>query len=442
MKLIPLDLRARSVPVSPAERQLDAVERFLQTLLCDFEPDPPRTGPGRPRVLPALALWAGLLVCVLRGFTHQTDLWRLLRAEGLWHFPHFLLSDEAIYKRLEQGGTAPLETLFAQVSAALADRMTHLPPATAKLAPFATEIAAIDESTLDQVARTLPALRDVPAGDDRLLPGKLAGLFDLRRQQWRTVQFIHAPRQNEKVAARDLVEMLPLGSLVLADLGSFGFPWFDWLTDHRYYWVSRLRQKTSYEVIHTFYEAGETFDGLVWLGAYRADRAAHAVRLVRFRVGATLYQYITNVLDPEQLSLFEIARLYARRWDIELAFLLVKEHLHLHLLWSAKPVVIQQQVFAVLIISQILQALRQEIAWRADVDPFEVSMALLVDYLPRYAAAGLDPIATFVEHGRALRFIRPSRRTVIRAPAIPPDGLVPRPPSLVLQRTPRYAGRQ
>jgi len=103
--------------------------------------------------------------------------------------------------------------------------------------------------------------------------------------------------------------------------------------------------------------------------------------------------------------------LYARRGDIELAVLLVKEHLHVPLLWSAKTVVIQQQVWAVLIIAPVLQALRLEIAQRAGVDPFEVSLPLLGEDLPRFAAQGCAPIAVFVEHGRALRFIRPSSRT-------------------------------
>ena len=248
--------------------------------------------------------------------------------------------------------------------------------------------------------------------------------------------------QNEKVLARTLVLGLAVGSLILADLGYFGFAWFDWLTDQGYHWVSRLRAKTSYTVIHVFYEAGETFDGIVWLGAHRADRAAHAARLIRFRVGNTLYQYVTNVLDPTVLPPLEVARLYARRWDIELAVLLVKEHLKLHLLWSCKTVVIQQQIWAVLIIAQVLQALRLEIAWRAGVDPFEVSMALLVQYAPRYAAEGRDPVAVFVERGRELRFIRPSRRILIHGPEIPPEALTPAPADLVVVRTPRYAERK
>lgn len=428
-------------PSSTPKPLIGDVETFVQTIVLSMEPvPPPYRGPGRPRVLPSLALWAGLLVCVLRGFSSQSALWRLLREHGLWSFPRFPVSDQAVYKRLATAGTAPLEALFQQISQVLAERISVA--VTASLASFAAGVYALDETTLDRIARKLPALRDVPPGDKRLLPGKLAGLFDLRRQLWVTVRFQADPHQNEKVLARTLVEGLAQGSLLLADLGYFGFAWFDWLTDQKYWWVSRLRAKTSYTVLHSFYEAGETFDGLVWLGAYRADRAAHAVRLIRFRVGATVHQYVTNVLDPAVLSPQEVAQLYARRWDIELAVLLVKEHLHLHLLWSCKPVVVQQQVWAVLIIAQVLQALRLEIARGAGVDPFEVSMALLVEYLPRYAAEGRDPVAVFVEWGRELRFIRPSRRTIIRGPTIPDEALRPAPVDLVLVREARYAERK
>lgn len=434
-------------PIPPPARTPDRpqligdIECFLQKIIQQMEPQPPSyRSRGHPQVLPALALWAGMLVCVFRGFSSQLALWRLLSERGLWWFPRFPISDQAVYKRLAQGGTAPLEQLLQQVSTLLAQRIPVTGAAT--MVPFATEVMALDETTVDAVARKLPALRGVPAGHDRLLPGKLAGLFDIRRQQWRQVHYIPAPHQNEKVAARELVATLPEGSLVLADLGYFGFPWFDWLTEHHYYWVSRLRAKTSYRVIHCFYQEGETFDGIIWLGAYRADRAAHAVRLVCFRVGHVLYRYITNILEPQLLPPLTLAQLYARRWDFEMAVLLVKEHLGLHLLWSAKPVVVRQQIWAVLIIAQVLQALRLEVAWRAGVDPFEVSIALLAEYAPRYAAEGRDPVAVFVERGRELRFIRPSRRTIIRAPTIPDTIMAPLPPDLVLTREPRYAHRK
>ena len=88
-------------------------------------------------------------------------------------------------------------------------------------------------------------LRDVPPGDARLLPGKLAGVFDVRRQLWRRLEYVVDPHQNQKVLARELVAELPRHSLLLFDLGYFAFPWFDDLTDDGVLWVSRLRDKTS-----------------------------------------------------------------------------------------------------------------------------------------------------------------------------------------------------
>lgn len=443
-RMAPDDRDGAAEAVDPAV--VGDIEAFVREMVEQFgreQPEPVAAdgvrGPGRPKVLPALALWAGVVVCVLRGMAHQSALWRLLQTRGLWAYPRFLVTDQAVYNRLERGGTAPLERLFAQVSAVLAARLA--PYARRRLAPFAKEVVALDQSTPDQTARWLPSLRKAPNGDARLLPGKLAGLFDLRRQQWRTLLPIAEARQNEKVAAPAIIEGLPEGSLILADPGYFAFAWFDRLTDAGHFWLSRLRNKASYTLVHTFYHRGDALDAVVWLGAHRADRAKHAVRLVQFTAGGHLYRYITNVLDPRTFPPAEMARLYARRWDIELAIKLVKRELHLHLLWSAKPVVIAQQVWATLLIAQILQALRLEIAGRAGVDPFEVSLPLLVEYLPQFIADGHDPIAAIVERGRASGFIRPSSRTIIHAPTVPQDDLLPLPPDTPLQRPHRYAHR-
>ncbi len=420
-----------------SETSLQDIEHFLRDAITQLVPEPLGDGPGRPSILPALCLWTGLVVCVIRGFRHQRDLWRLLTHGGLWHYPRFPLSDEAIYDRLERGGTVPLQYLFVQVSAVLATRLA--PYAASDLAPFATSVVAVDETTLDRVARRLPALRGRPTEDH--LGGTLAGVFDLRLQQWRTLAYRTDWQQNEKVAARSLVADLPPGSLILTDLGYFSFAWFDDLTDAKQWWISRLRAKTSVEPIHTFYHQGTTSDRLVWLGAHRADRAKHAVRLIEFQVGTAHYRYITNVLDPAVLSMVEVARLYARRWDIEMAVNLIKTQVGLHLLWSAKPVLIEQQIIAVLLIAQCLQALRVEIAHRAGVDPFEVSMPLMIRYLPEFARLGHDPIEAFLTNAREVGFIRPSTRTVIRAPQVPDHDSLPAPPDLVLEREPRYAHR-
>lgn len=69
-------------------------------------------------------------------------------------------------------------------------------------------------------------------------------------------------------------------------------------------------------------------------------------------------------------------------------------------------------------------------------------MPLLVEYVPIYAYNGEDPVAVFVNQGRELRFIRPSRRTQVTTPILPEDDLSPLPPDLTLVRTPRYTQRK
>lgn len=408
---------------------------MVQELAADLVMDP-SSGRGRPRILPAAVLWSGVVIGVLRGAMSQSAIWRLITGTGLWRTPQIAVCDQAVFKRLAVPGESPVALLFTQLTAQLRART----PATrgADLAPFATEVVVIDETTLDPVARKLPILRDIPARDPRLLPGKLSARFDVRQQLFQRIDYQADPQQNEKVAARALLSDLPAGSLVLADLGYFGFAWFDDLTEAGYHWISRTRAKVSTRTAHTYYADATTFDGLVWLGGYPADRTKHLVRQVRFQVGATTYSYLTNVRDPQLLPLAEIADLYARRWDIELAIKLVKVHLGLHLLWSAKAPIILHQIWAVLLIAQIVQFLRGDLAARAGVPLFDVSIHLLIIYFPQYAAVHDDPTRAFLADAERLRFIRPARRVPITAPTIPIDLLTMPPPDLVTTRVPRY----
>ncbi len=106
----------------------------------------------------------------------------------------------------------------------------------------------------------------------------------------------------------------------------------------------------------------------------------------------TPYVYLTNVLDPEQLSAAEVVTLYGRRWDIELAFKQLKHHLGLRLVWSAHWELVLTQVWGALLIAQIASSLRQQIALRAGIDLFDVSLALLLRELPQVVRRGQDDV--------------------------------------------------
>ena len=96
------------------------IEYVLRELIGSMDEGPPvQRGRGAPAVLPAVCLWAGMLVCVLRGFSRQLDLWRLLALHGLWDYPRTPVCDEAVYDRLARSGDAPMATLFVRITQAL-----------------------------------------------------------------------------------------------------------------------------------------------------------------------------------------------------------------------------------------------------------------------------------------------------------------------------------
>jgi hypothetical protein len=418
---------------------VDSIEGFLKPIIEALRPEPRGSGPGRPRVLPAMALWAGVLVGVIRGFSAQLEIWRLLTATGLWDFPRFAVSDDAVYQRLQHAGRDTFRGLFEQVTAVVQGSGRAGTNPLGRVAAFARGVYALDGMTLDAVTKRLPALR--AREETAILPGKVAAVFDVRAQLWRTVEYVDDARENDKVAARGLLAGLEAGSLILADLGYFAFAWFDALTRQGYYWVSRLRAKTSYEVLHVFYQRDGVLDALVWLGKYRADRAAYAVRLVAFTRQGKTWAYLTNVLAPQRLSLHDISALYARRWDIERMFNLVKTHLHLHWLWSSHLTVIIHQVYAVFTVAQIILGLRAEIAQRAQAEVDDVSLDLLIRWIPRFARDGEDPVQAIVERGRQAKIIRPVHRTQRPLPDLAWDDYRPVPDHLPVTRTPRYAGK-
>ena len=54
--------------ISPTADRVEALLRWMVERLAPDERGAARRGRGRARVLPALCLWGGLMVCVLRGF--------------------------------------------------------------------------------------------------------------------------------------------------------------------------------------------------------------------------------------------------------------------------------------------------------------------------------------------------------------------------------------
>ena len=114
-----------------------------------------------------------VLVAVLRGLKSQRAIWRVLARGGWWGLPCYDISDQAVYKRLEQEGWQPLARMFAHLSQILAQwlqpALQAFQESHGKLAPFASEVIALDETTLDRVSRRLPLLRHAQKRRSRIV---------------------------------------------------------------------------------------------------------------------------------------------------------------------------------------------------------------------------------------------------------------------------------
>lgn len=396
------------------------IEAMIRDLLLDAltTPDPPR-GRGRPPLLTTGLIWAGMVVSLLRGDTAQRGIWHMLNEHDVWGLGRLSISDDCIYRRLERHGAEDMATLFTLLTEAL-------PPVQPSLAvvPAMTDIVALDCSTMES-----------PQYDEGGPAGKIAALFDLHHQRFRTVLLREDAQENEKVSAPTLIHALPPGALVIMDRGYLSYPLFDQISAEGKYWLTRESQHMSYDQVQVRWHDGRgNEDAIAFLGIYRADRAATPVRRITVMHGKTAHVFVTNVLDEQVLAFADVPLLYARRWDVEMAFKLLKRELGLKITWSANWAVVQAQVWAALAIAQVVLWFRAWLAEQRQESIFDCSLELLLKYLPRYLEFGQNPLEVLLEPGPHGGIFRPSRRKPYPAPhagaylALDPRFLTPRQP--------------
>jgi len=360
--------------------------------------------------------------------------------------PEVVVSPQAFYRRLQKlPHQLFLETL-EQASAELDPSKRFARRWVAELASFANGVYAVDDTTLDALVRRNYMLKQYPKGSLETLGGRLGCVLDLTTGLFAQLVYDADAAANEKSHVRPILGGLPVGSLVVIDLGYFSFELFDWLTDEGKYFVTRMRAKTSFEVLKVLAEGSRYRDRIIWLGKHRADRAAHPVRYVELFVDGQWLGYVTNVLEPSRLNATQVWSLYAMRWTIEMAFSTIKRSLGMAYLRPTGRNAMLTQIWSTLMVYQLLQSLRLEVAtslgWKED----EISWEMLMRRVGWYAEE-LSPIPLnqwLCSQAQKLnlkkRGVRQRRRSElpddVLAQALPP------PPDPEFDEVPVRAGRQ
>jgi hypothetical protein len=420
---------ARSRPWSSANADLrrrlqvpaPAIAEIEQTLLRSLSPGSfkPLTGVKgthgkalRERLLTLPVMVAIVLSLVYRQINGLSELLRVLAQEGLLWVEPFQVSVEAVSKRLRVLPVSLFSNLFESLMPQMQGSTHVLSEVWQPLQDRFRAIWIADGSTLEALRRQLKVLRDEPK---TLLAGKMMAVVELWTHRPVKLAYTSNPKANDKTFDQWLLQQLPVGGLLVFDLGFFKFLWFDQFTQARKYFLTRLREKTAYQVIQTLSSGPRYRDELIELGQYRSNPCQHRLRLVSLLWDTTWYCYLTNVLDPQQLPPHLVCELYRRRWRIEDAFALTKRLLGLAYLWVGDSNGVQIQIYATWIFYALLNELCAQVAVALNQPLERISMEMVFRGLYHYAQALLrgsqqTVVSFLVENHRLLALVKSVRK--------------------------------
>ncbi|MEH2185983.1 MAG: IS4 family transposase [Nostoc sp.] len=328
------DFRHRITSPAPTSEEIESrlIELLTPGTFANLKNVKDKQRSLRDRVLTLPVMAAIVLSLVYRQIQYLTDVLRCLEVEGLMWVEAMSVSRQALSQRLESLPAHLFIGLFEQVIERLAvkNNPAEVAPMWASVAEEFSAVWIADASTLEAVKKHLGQLQEKTGA---VLGGKMLMVVEAFTHRPVAAWYDVDNKRNETKWWPELLERLPTGGLLLIDMGFYGFEWFDTLTEQGKYVLTRQKAKVRYRVVRLLSSSSHYKDEIIQMGLNHTDPCRHPMRLVSVLWSTTWYHYLTNVLDPEQLSAQQVCDLYRRRWKIEDAFLLTKKLLGLSYLW-------------------------------------------------------------------------------------------------------------
>jgi hypothetical protein len=317
----------------------------------------------RERLLNLPVMMAFVLSLIWRQLGSVAEAVRVLNREGLLWVDERKVSQQAVEQRLGSLPASLVERVLQEVLPAMTQRWhartRPLPPALRWAQQHFSAVVALDGSTLDALLRKCGLLRD---GQGPVLAGRMAGLLDVITRLPCALWYEQNQRANDQRFWERALAAVERGTLLIFDLGFLNFSRFDQLTDAGVWFLTRLEQRTVYQVEKVLRTTAQLHERLVWVGSGPESRCTHPLRLVEWQHQDKWYRYLTNVVEPHMLPAEYVVALYWQRWRIEDAFNVVKRLLGLAYFWTGSINGIQVQVWATWILYAVLVDLTDAVA--------------------------------------------------------------------------------
>ena len=369
----------------------------------------------RARILTLPVMVALVVSLVWRRLGSIAEVQRVVVQDGLLWVSPLQVSEQAIAKRLDTLPASALAAVFTEVSARL---QTQPPPQLPGLERWTevrtrfSRIAMVDGSTLEALRKKTQLLH---AQSGLVLAGRMMVMVEAftHRPLWQL--FTEDAAANDKRFATEILAAVPERGLLVFDLGFFSFLWFDDFTDQQKYFVTRMRQKTAYRTTHVLSASPYYRDELLEVGLHHSHPCRHPLRLVSVLWRGQWYRYLTNVLDPSQLSARHICELYRRRWRIEDAFLVTKRMLDLAYLWKASANGVQLQLYATFLFYLVLLNVCQQVAQSLNEPLERISVEMVFRAFYHYSRAltrgeTTDLVPYLVHQAKLLGLVKRQRK--------------------------------
>lgn len=340
---------------------------------------------------------------------------RVIVQDGLLWVVPLQVSEQAIAKRLDTLPASALAAVFSEVSARL---QAQPPPQLPGLERWAdirarfSRIAMVDGSTLEALRKKTQTLQAQPG---LVLAGRVMAMVEAftHRPLWQL--YTEDAAANDKRFAAAILAAVPKRGLLIFDLGFCSFLWFDDCTEQQKWFVTRQRQKTAYRVTQVLARSPYYRDELITVGLHHSNPCRHPLRLVSVLWRGQWYRYLTNVLDPTQLSARQVCELYRRRWRIEDAFLVTKRVLDLAYLWKASANGVPLQLYATFPFYLVLLNVWQQVAQSLHAPLEQIAVEMVFRAFYHYSRAltrgeTVDLVTYLVQHAKLLGLIKRQRK--------------------------------
>lgn len=171
---------------------------------------------------------------------------------------------------------------------------------------------------------------------------------------------------------------IEMGAIYLLDKGYVDFfRLFNRIHKNGAFFVTRAKDNMQYEVIQSRpvdKTTGVIADEIIKLTTYKSSKAyPEELRMVTYEDFATgvVYRFLTNHMGYEALT---IAELYRERWNVELFFKWIKQHLHIESFYGTSENAVYTQIW-IAVCSFLLIALAKK-KWNLDQSLYTISQTI------------------------------------------------------------------